>query len=438
MTHVLHKLAINSMRWNALESIVYQLALCMHQAALFYTLDIELYGLAGVIFSGIYTVVGLANLGLDSSLGAWWQDITKSQRNFRLLFVYQLIPQLFLVIPTIFFFVHYGSQGLNLTGSILICICLLVILECLKRTLKLSMYLQFANHKVAPTEIVSLVLYIGIVWGYILRYKECDLLLLFLPMVLTSAMTVLQYASYMFQLYARLPDQPTTCIPIQTIINTRLLNYTTQLTHLVFSGNVLIPLFSYRFGLPIAATLKLVNTIAYAIGTIMHKVVGTTSQALFSYTRTDDPSISKSVFATCTNNMYQLIYLTGIICIFNCQKIPFAIEAHMSTLVIMIFGSIIITENICNIYEHFLMVHGNGYYSTITQLCSFLFAYCIIIHANMSLLTSLIALLMIRILSIVTLELIVRHYWAVCSHLKIKPIYGICGLAVALFTFLLF
>lgn len=427
MNHALKRLFHTSMVWNAIESVLYQLIMCIHQGALFFAIERSVYGFAGVLFSSIYALVTIVNLGLDGALTVWWHTAITSKRNFQRLIINQLAAQIILTFPATLLLTYmqgFAWHLLPIIGSI-------TMLESIKKTFKTCLYLRFDNKKVAPTEIALLALYVALVWIQIWYYGSIQATQLIIPLILSSALATSIYGYQLLRWYHTLADSDTDDCRYapSTIFFIRTNNYLTQITHLLFSGNILIPLFATRFGLEAAGTLKLVNTIAYGVGTLMHKIVGITSQALFAYTKTADLQETNQVFASCTNKIYQLMYLAGIFTLINSSKMGHQLSA-IGTTSALLFAALVITENICNIYEHFLTVKGYGYYNVLIQTISFVSAYGFISYLSVPLYAILILLLCIRVLSLIAFEGIVRRYWSVKSDMRLKPLYGI-GIVIA-------
>ncbi len=434
MNSHLNTLASKSMLWNTLESICYQMIMCIHQVLLFYAVGTQVYGFAGLLFSAIYTLITIINIGFDTSIGAWWHDALASKKTFQRLVVQQYVPQIALLLPALGLF-QYISQ---IAPSLLCVIGMIIFLESTKRTFKNFLYLEFANNYVAPTEVGTLFLYVCMVWTSIALSGSITVMQLLMPMIVSSGLAVWVYAWHTLQIYRALPDtEPAIKSPtLNSLVKIRTSNYVTQLTHLLFSGNVLIPLFAFRFGLETAGTLKLVNTLAYGFGTLMHKIVGTTSQALFAYTRSSDHAQSKAVFAACTNKIYQLVYLGIIFILINSSKMGASALSAIGIVPALLFATIIITENICTIYEQFLTTRKQGYYNAILQIMSFTITYGLIYQVDSSLSTVLSLLLMIRIMTLILFETIVRYHWNIKSDIRLSPFYGLTAIIVSLLVFL--
>jgi hypothetical protein len=448
MNQTLRTLLAKSIYWNSFESISYQLILCTHQVALFYTLSSEQYGMVGVLFSYLYALGTLSNVGLDTALGSWWAQALQSKANFRRLVIAQLIPQIiiaitllasfFLLYPLLArFFLLYPLHN-SLNYDLLLAVGLLAILESIKKSLKVCMYLLFANYVVAPTEVLLILLYTAITWSFYGMYGMLSLSTIFIPMLFTTSVSIIVYIKHILTCYNRLGHDSVPALSRRQISIIRLGNYITQLTHLIFSGNFLIPLFATRFGLPVAGALKFIDTIAYSLGTIMRKVVGTTGQALFTHSKSMGNTIQTELFASITNQAYQMLYALLIFFIINSTKVNHTTILTIGIGAALLYGLLIITENIFYVYEQFFIAHDKAYYSAFFNGSSFAITYLLLYFTSLSLTTLLILLVLIRMLIMALLEIVARFYWGAKSNIRIQPLYGLSALAIALVVFFMF
>jgi|SRR5579872_613095 len=436
MNHVLRTLLSRSIYWNSFESISYQLILCLHQAAIFYILSSQEYGMVGVLFSTVYAIGSMANLGLDTALGSWWAVALKGKKSFCTLVISQLIPQIIVAVILAITIVYFYPVDSRIEYSLLFFLGALAVQESIKKSLKICMYLLFANHIVAPTEVLLITIYTAIVWLLYYWYGTLSLHTIFIPMIVTTTMSILVYAYHLHSIYKDLSNEDTPAsISLREIALIRASNYATQLTHLIFSGNILIPLFAHRFGLTIAGSLKFIDTIAYSIGTIMRKVVGTTGQALFAHTKSMEKKVQAALFASITNQAYQIIYVLLIFFLINGTKVNHSTILNIGMGAAILYGLLILTENIFYVYEQFFVTHDRAYYSALFNGVSFLLTYALLYGANVPLSTLLIILVFIRIVVLSVLELVTRAAWGAKSNLRVQPLYGISALAISLFVF---
>ncbi len=435
MNHLLSSLLSRSIYWNSFESISFQLVLCIHQATLFYTLPAEQYGIVGVLFSGIYAIGTISNVGFDTALGSWWSTALASKKGLLYLIILQLIPQVLIAITLASGVAIFYPFSNNVEKYLLIVCGILTLLESIKKSLKVCMYLAFANHIVAPTEVVLVLLYTSTVWSLYIMYGALDLVTIFAPMVLTTALSILVYIYHLAGLYRTAPQENSYVPPLRHIALIRLGNYTTQLTHLIFSGNILIPLFAHKFGLTVAGSLKFIDNIAYSLGTIMRKVVGTTGQALFAHTKSMEHRIQAELFASITNKAYQIIYALAIFFLVNGTKVNHATIITLGIGTALLYGLLIITENIFYVYEQFFITHDKPYYSALFNSSSFCITYALLHISQLSLTNLLIVLLLIRTTILLLLEIVVRSFWGARSNMRVQPWYGLSALTAALVFF---
>ena len=72
--------------YNVLNIFLYKIILQTHQLLLFSTISNQLFGLAGTLFSSIYFLISITNVGFDYFIITHHNIYTASQKNFKKLF----------------------------------------------------------------------------------------------------------------------------------------------------------------------------------------------------------------------------------------------------------------------------------------------------------------------------------------------------------------
>lgn len=407
---------LTSIRWAFVEAITYQLLLVAHHIVVFRTASPALFGMASTIFSLLYLTIAIANLGFDHAISSFFIGASQSKRHFNHIIQRQLLFSLGVILVVACCFLFMQTMVPYACACILAALC---IVESIKKSLVALLHVALYNKPVAIIEIGALLSYIAIVWISYSRGIPFSLYLIFAPLLLVSTISLLLYAYCTYLLYRQLPDEsPTTELHLYTrIIQNRTYTWINQLSHLFFSSNFLVPFFAYHYGLTYAGLFKIISTLSYSLSSILRKIGGATSGALFAHHKHTDNH--QPHFMLATHVMHQLLY--GIIIFFsiNYYKILGATSTPLSSshlIMAYLFLLIVISESLFITYETFLITHEKTHYLVLFN-CStiaLLFVFLPSIQYAAPLVT-LVTLLLVRILTFIGIYWYSQHRW------KIKP-----------------
>lgn len=430
------RISRSALSWNGLEAIIYQLGLLAHQSCLFNVMNKSVYGQMGIIFSMVYLIANLANLGFDTGMGSWWLEATKSKQSFKLLVWYQFTPQIMLIFITVFIasqleLVQFFLKDLYL-GTAVATLCLS---ESLKKTLLRTMYLSFANRFVALVELLNILTYIALVWWLWYYNGGLTLLYLFVPMTILSCCVTSIYFYKLWIFFKSLPSIFAALPSLRSVASTRAAHWANQLIHLLFSGNALVPLLGLQYGIETAGTFKLVSSIAQSINSILYKTFGLAGHALFCHIKTSDQKKVQSLFYQLSYSVNQVFYILALFLFVGATRFlkPDMLETPESIAsftILALFAAILISESFFSLYESFLMAQNKIQLMVWTQLSVFVL-FCSMAFFKGTLLSVLGILFALRIaaFSFVAYSIIIRWHLSPSWHLN--PRLAFCGAVIA-------
>jgi len=442
----LHKLFSYSAAWNMLESIWYQLLLFIHQCTLYRILSATEYGKVGTLFSLIYLTIAVFNFGLDNSISPFFLHATQSKINaWRSIILPAAIHFCILsliVITSIgvlcFFGLPLFLQSIGLSFFILIGI--MFISEALKKTIRTLLHCAFKNHLTTAIELITITSYITIIWTLHFFGYSLGLHTLFIPMVITSLLSLVSLGFITYSWYGDLSNTQTPALPANRILKHRCYAYGTQLSNIFFSANFLVPLFAWQFGIEYAAILKLISYLTHFIHTVIHKIFGVSLQACFAALKLDDISVKQRFFVTITSHLYQLLYGIFIFFAINYQRIVAlkSISMNHSTVLVgylFLIGTLI--ENFLVSYEQLYQAEEKTMYLSMLNFINILFLGVFAATQTVkSPITFLLTFIALRLCTIASIAIGAFYLWHIRPEWKpqLKPTF--CFIAASLFFFL--
>jgi hypothetical protein len=406
---------LTSIRWTFIEAIVYQLVLVAHHIVVFRTVSPALFGMSSTIFSLLYLIIAIANFGFDHTLSSFFISASQSKKNFNHLIQRQLLFSICIMLIVASYFLYMQTMVSFACASIL---AALYIVESMRKSLASLLHVALYNKPIAFIEIGALLGYITIIWTCFYSGIPFSLSLIFTPLLITSFISLVLYFYYTYLLYCQLPDDSLTTPHRYTcIIQNRTYTWINQLSHLFFSTNFLVPFFAYHYGLAYAGLFKIISTLSYSLSSILRKIAGSTSSALFAHHKHTDNH--QPHFTLATSVIHQLLY--GIIIFFsiNYHKILGATSMPLSSshlIMAYFFLLITISESFFITYETFLITHEKTHYLALFN-CSIMIMLFIFLPTIQytAPVTTLIMLLIVRMLTFASI------YWYSHYRWKIKP-----------------
>lgn len=288
MTPTLYNNVISNIKWNAIESIIYCILMVTHQAVLFRTLDLSLYGLIGSIFSYIFFSELTLCLGLNNSAGTFLALWSKSKKGFRLFFGWNILVNYifsFFYFLIGFYFVPFMSPLMYALVAII------VIFEKNKQICKTLLHILFKSRLKSYIELVTFISYLLLVWGQYGMGYQLTVYRLVLPLFITSGISCIVFMYAIFLWYKELPENEECSMDralTVRIIKNRFFAIAHKTSKRFFSSNFLVPMFATRFGMQEAGILKITTQIAYYTTLVLRKAFGNASSALFAHTKHDE------------------------------------------------------------------------------------------------------------------------------------------------------
>lgn len=399
-------------RWNAFESLAYQSILTLHQVVLFYAMGHKAYGLVGVLYSLLYLSILILNFGFDKSLMTFFELFTKNKSMFRKVFLKQFVIQLFIVLIGCLSIIVFNTNVVatftnvfktpDIGFDIWVILSLLIVFESVKKSLRYLGELSFLNKEIAITELFCITLYVSIFWISYLKGYEPTLFLIFAPHLIQSIIgTVIFIWLSIKKVYNKLPslNEPKK-YSLKYIVKIRSYNFALQLSHLLFSGNFIIPFLSSVFGFAAISFLKLANSIAIYFTVIFERTFGLTSGALLSQMKDVSTQAKQNAINMATQKFFLVFYAAIIFLILNFKVI---FQVYYTNLVIVNWLSIyffliaIIFENFFIIYEQFFIVEEKSQYLFLINSVSALVFYGSLCCVDMGLDTLLLLVIAVRV-----------------------------------------
>src|SRR4030095_5539341 len=405
-----------SIAWSAIEAIVFQTILCVHQAALFVITSSWLYGLTGTVFGLIFFTAKLLDLGLGKSLITFYHEFSSNKRSFVLFFTQQLLPNaifcclLFLFVwITYIFFNHHFHTKMPIDSFLLTIACGLALTESIKVILKRLLQLSYHFRSVALYEIGFIVSYQIALWSY---YFYTGLLNEYVIIGFCFLMSLcevigLSIAAYrQYTLLSSLSANNNIMFPQHTalhIFKSRLFIYGHSISKQLCSGNILIPLCAYAYGLEYAALLKLASYVTHSITAIMEKIIDPSSSLLFVYTKNDSLENKQQFFLLALHSSWHILLCVLIFILINSTKIfTLSHASFIITPYIIMYFLIHYCENFFIAIEKFYIAHDYSRFLMIGAILNSSVALLIFINA-LSPLLALVFFLISRIITFIIL-----------------------------------
>lgn len=419
-----------SFKWNIFGSIFYESTKVLNHIFLIKSMPSDKYGLMAAIFSGIYFVIHLGELGITQSLPAFLSIFIKNQTNFKKLFIkLYLLPQIviYAIASAIAIFFYTRSFLLSPDSPFLFIIPLTIIFEGIRIFLRRFLHNIFITKKTIILETLLMILYLGAVWiPYIFFNKPITLNSIFLPYLISSIVAVTFFIFFIINFYKKMPKQETSNPKnlLSRIIKTRWLSYSTNVSKTFFTGNFLTPFFAANFGLAEAGIFNLANHIAESIKAIAKSTVIFSGGGLFAKLKSAPIKIKKQAFKLLSKNLNKIIYPVLIFIIIN-NKFVFRLKevtvTSSTTAMALLFFIITAMEFFFMAYEQFYTVEEKVGKLFIFKLIEITMFYTVISAKMFSdPVYILVGLLIVKLISFTMLAINAYANWKLKPCLKIN------------------
>lgn len=426
-----------SFKWNIFGSIFYEISKVLNHVFLLKNMTSSEYGLMAAIFSGIYFVIYLSELGITQALPAFLTIFIKNQTNFKKLFLkLYLLPQIliysFAAIIAVFF---YTKSFLSSPDSpFLLIIPLTIIFEGIRIFLRRFLHNIFISKKTIILETILMSLYLITIWvPYLFFNRSITLNSIFLPYLISSIVAVIFFVVFINNFYKKL-SQSEALYPkslLSRIIKTRWLSYSSNVSKTFFTGNFLTPFFAANFGLAEAGIFNMANHIAESIKAIAKATVIFSGGGFFAKLKSAPIQIKKQAFKLLSKNLNRIIYPVLIFIIIN-NKFVFRLKetnitsryvTSSTTVMALLFFVITAIEFFFMAYEQFYTVEEKVGKLFILKLMEMIMFYAVIsskIFYDPILI--LIGLLVVKLISFSILAINAYSIWKLKPYLNINKV----------------
>ncbi len=348
---------IQAFTWNSSAAFMYKISLMIHQIAVYATISHELYGMQSSLFALVYTMIALTNFGFDETLVPFFSWYAASKENCKHLLQMYGVHCCMIAIISIMLYGAALYSNVQIDQPLLWIIITLFCTENSKKSLVAMAQLAFYHRQLAYIQVMTLISYFCMVWGYYAFYTTISLITLFLPLLIASTIELLYITLLMQQWYKKLPQSTATSyIPFKGIFAQRCYNYSNQIIKAVYAPNSMTLFFAYALGFQQAATVKLYTTIITLVYTCITKTMGITSGAVLSSMNHLPLAQIRQFFRNITWYYTRSI---GIMSIILSSIVGYAfIQGMLSgtmALHIFLFFTISLCEQICITYEQLLL-----------------------------------------------------------------------------------
>ncbi len=363
---------------NSVNVVAYKSILQVHQLFLFYVINKELFGIAGILFSIIYFLINVTNFGFDYSIFAFYKFFTQSKKHFIKL-VHQVLIRFITLLIVAIILISYciSSKSISsvslITNSlpipILIVLFSIFISESMKKTLELFALLAFLNRAITIIDITMLLCYVSSMWIYFFIYQTLNLYIIFIPMAVTSWIEIAMIIKRLFVFYKTLPEHSSIHLPEPKAVifyKNQMINYVNQLTKAFFSPNFMIIFISYFIGIIQTGYIKVIIDSIIVLYMLLNKAVGIPSAALMSHASSMQKSLStefKIIFLKICNTYIQFLYglaTIASIVITHCL-VRFHYTQETLPSIIIFFTFISFLEYLVLLYEKLFLTHHKEY-----------------------------------------------------------------------------
>lgn len=433
---MLHIQFSHGLRWNSIESIIYYTLFAIHKVISRTVVDAPLYGTIGSLFALIYLTITITNFGLDLSIAPFFKSLTMNKVCFKKFLFRQLLIQsiIYCIAAGIILFslsctFFSLKQTLLLDWPLLFVIAMLIVIEGIKKSLRIILQLAFLTHITALVELFYIISYVTLFWTSYAIKQTVSLYIVFIPMLILSFISTVLLAIKVYRFYYTLTPTPTIhpSLSWKKIGNNRAVNYSYQVTKVIFSSNFLIPFFAVTFGLSTAALLEFVTAFTQFITIIIQKIFGITGQALLSLVKQENLEEKREAFSLASKKLYPLLYVILFVVLIAYKPlcaVTFPHQTEDSSLIALLFFLLLFCENFMILYEKWFIIEEKTIYLILLNGSLVMLFYGLprILHTT-SVIALLLLLMTLRLGSYLLLAKASFYTWKIAVPLSINHRY---------------
>jgi len=264
-------------------------------------------------------------------------------------------------------------------------------------------------------------------------------------MFITSCISTIILSIFVYDFYKKLPADSQSKFDCQfhiRVIKCRVFNFFNQISHILFSGNFLVPFFAIQFGLKHAGIFKLISHICYGVTIIVRKIFGWTSDALLSQTKEMEMRSKRDIFSVITQKLHHVLYGIAIFLIINHNKLLTYYTTNQDQInwsLLYCFIIITLSESFFIPYEKFYIAEEKTAQLLIFNLFSIALLMTVISYApHFSQLFILVSIISIRATLFATLSTISFYRWRIKPKWQLNPVYIATSLFISFVFFAFF
>ena len=396
-----------SFKWTLSGSFVYESCKVIHCLLLMKCMPTAMYGTMGSLFSIIYLVTYIADLGATNSLPPFIHLMNKSQENFKVfLLKYSLLPHAPLIIGCAGVATYVAATKFT-DLPFLWLIPSIIFLETTRTFLRMLLHATFLTKHVVSIEIAILIAYLAMTWVPVVIFNQpLSLNGIFIPHLIDSLVCVTAFVLLVRSYQRSLPNVPCTLektLP-KRLLKTRLFNYLLRVTRNMFTSNFLTPLFAWRFGLVSAGTFYIASIVVNALQSVIKSTIWYPGNALLANVKEESQAVKMQAF-TCINN--KLMSLLAPVIIFIALNIDNIIKlskqpsiTNESIALALLFLLISFAEFFFLLYEQLYIIEEAASKLFLFKLTELIALYVMVRHSIItSPVATLIALIVVRSIS---------------------------------------
>ncbi len=429
--------------WNCYGIAIFEIVKIIHHFLLLAYFSFQQFGTLGNIYSIIYLTIYFSDLASVISLPPFMTILLKSKKHFKRFLSFYFITTFTFLFPASAL-VGWGYRLSFLQNKFAppaIFISALITTEGVRILLRSLIHYMFHSKRVIILENTFTISYYLACWVTLLVTGSLTLKKLFLLFLINSFLMLLHHAYFLFLKYKnliivdeRMVKQDINDALYRRVIKLRLSNFFIQIVENFFTGNFLIPLFSFRYGISEGGILKLASMIADSLKSIIRSSIGYTGNAFFAYLKNQSIDVKKEAFRYISERLNNFFYFILLFLGINFKHlVSFKISlSHLTTTTIIfafLFLLVVLAENFFLVYRQLYNLEEKSHKYLFFKLLEFVLFYLFVFTNSVKTpVITLISILSIQILSYLLLSYNAKVNW------KIKPVFKIKKKMLLLYT----
>jgi len=434
-------------RWSFFGSLTYELLKTFHCFLLLRILNPQTYGVVGSLFATIYLSTYIADCGATNSLAPYLSLWTESKQNFKkLLWRYFITPHIIILTLCSGIVTYIAAQKFAAITNppYLFLIPGIIVLETIRSFLRVFLYTVFKNKLIVIIEVSLFICYVSAIWiAYLFFAIPLSYNLIFIPHFIDSVLAVALLSYVIYHFYKKLPDKEEHIQPSlwKRIAATRFFNYLLRLSRHMFTSNVFTPLFAVKFGLKAAGIFYFASTITNVLNAVIKLTFGYTGGALLASLKNSPQKEKTAAFNFLCRKLMMIVAPIIIFLTINHKAlIKLSSAPNIASTVIglsLLYLIITFTEFFFLLYEQFYIIEEATGKLFLFKLFEFAVFYGVIATATSSVVTTLLSVIIIRLISFSIIAINAYYLWKITPTFKTNIRYFIISVIISLLATLI-